>query len=593
MFNLKYIQVKHISVTFSTLLTLTATMPSCQSGHDQKARDLSKRPNIIVIMSDDMGYSDIGCYGGEIRTPNLDKLAENGIRMTQFYNAARCCPTRASLLTGLYPHQAGIGWMTGVDIESSIPAYHGDLSFNAVTLAEVARSAGYSTFAVGKWHVSKNVRDEGPKHNWPLQRGFDRYYGTIQGAGSFWDPATLCRDNTLITPFNDPEYDAQGYYYTDALSDEASRFIGERDKNKPFFLYVSHTAAHWPMHARPEDIQKYKGMYDGGYEKIRDKRYRRMQEMNLIDTSVELTPPDFMPWADGINKQVEAERMEIYAAMVDVMDEGIGRIVDRLKEENIFENTIIIYLQDNGACAEEIGTRGRTRPVAPDVTVLRALAPDEPEYMIIPRITREGKIVMHGEGIAGGPDTTYVAYGKSWANVSNTPFREYKHWVHEGGIATPLIIHCPKMIRKPGRLSSFPGHLIDIMPTLVELTGAEFPENFGGYEITPPEGVSLVPLFSKERSERQQLIFWEHEMNRALRSGDWKLVSKGQLLNGGYGQWKNYSTGKWELYNLKLDRAEMHDLSETYPDKVKELTALWEVHARRTGVFPTPWTATD
>lgn len=581
--------MKNKTVAFSAVITLTATLPSCQTGQERTSLQLAKRPNIIVIMSDDMGYSDIGCYGGEIRTPNLDKLAENGIRMTQFYSAARCCPTRASLLTGLYPHQAGIGWMTGVDIESDIPAYHGDLSFNSVTLAEVARSAGYSTFAVGKWHVSKNVRDDGPKHNWPLQRGFDRYYGTIQGAGSFWDPATLCRDNKLITPFNDPEYDAEDYYYTDALSDEASRFIEERDKNKPFFLYLSYTAAHWPMHARQEDIQKYEGMYDKGWDEIRKNRYRKMKEMNLIDSSVELTPPDYPEWQAYNNKQAEAGRMEIYAAMVSVMDEGIGRIVGRLKEEGILENTLIVYLQDNGACAEEIGTRGKTRPVVQDISELKPLLPDEPEYMIIPGITRQGKVVMQGEGISGGPDTTYVAYGKSWANASNTPFREYKHWLHEGGISTPLIIHYPDRIRKPGRLSSYPSHLIDIMPTLIELTGATYPENAKGNSIIPPEGISLVPLFKKETVTREKDLFWEHEMNRAYRSGDWKLVSKGHLMNGGYGRWQNYSVDSWELYNVKEDRAEMNDLSGQYPEKVQELTALWEMHALRTGVFPTPW----
>lgn len=581
--------MKNKTVAFSTLITLTATLPSCHWGQERTSLEQGKRPNIIVIMSDDMGYSDIGCYGGEIRTPSLDKLAKNGIRMTQFYNTARCCPTRASLLTGLYPHQAGIGWMTGVDIESDIPAYHGDLSINSVTLAEVARSAGYSTFAVGKWHVSKNVRNDGPKHNWPLQRGFDRYYGTIQGAGSYWDPSTLCRDNTLITPFNDPEYKPEDYYYTDALSDEASRFIKERDKNKPFFLYLAYTAGHWPMHARQEDIQKYKGTYDGGWDEIRKNRYGKMLEMNLINSNVQLTPPDYPEWQSYNNKQVEAGRMETYAAMVSVMDEGIGRIVGRLKEEGILDNTLIVYLQDNGACAEEIGTRGKTRPVAPDISVLKPLLPDEPEYMNIPRITRQGKIVMHGEGISGGPDTTYVAYGKYWANASNTPFREYKHWLHEGGISTPMIIHYPDQIQNPGRLSSYPSHLIDIMPTLVELTGAKYPETVKDNSIIPYEGISLVSLFKEEPATREKDLFWEHEMNRAYRAGDWKLVSKGHLMNGSYGKWQNYSLEKWELYNMKEDRAEMNDLSGQYPEKVQELSALWEMHALRTGVFPTPW----
>jgi arylsulfatase len=581
--------MEKLKLFFLIVMTLPVFLHYCCSAQEKINRDRGSRPNIILIMSDDMGFSDIGCYGGEINTPNLDRLAEHGIQFTQFYNAARCCPTRASLLTGLYPHQAGIGWMTGVDIETSIQAYQGDLNFNCVTLAEVAKSAGYSTFAAGKWHVSKNVRDEGPKHNWPLQRGFDRYYGTIQGAGSYYDPATLCRDNKLINPLTDMEYNPKNYYYTDAISDEAARFINERDRNRPFFLYIAYTAAHWPMQAKPEDIRKYKGKYDSGWEEIRKQRYQRMKEIGVIKSGTALSTFDSNHWEDTKNKEVEAGRMEIYAAMIDAMDQGIGRVIGMLKKENIFENTVIIYLQDNGGCAEEIGSKGKTRPVSTIENELIPLQPGDIEYRIIPGITRNGKQVMQGEDISGGPDTTYVAYGKAWAKVSNTPFREYKHWVHEGGISTPLIVHYPDGINQPGQLCSFPCHIIDIMPTIVELTDAEYPCNFNDNIITPMEGISLLLLLNGNKQNRTNPIFWEHEMNRAVRLDNWKLVSKGSLHNGTYGNWENYSTGKWELYNINNDRSEMNDLSSQYPEKKSELETLWKSIAERVGVFPAPW----
>ncbi len=552
----------------------------------EKRSDL-ERPNIIVIMADDMGFSDVGCYGGEIQTPNLNDLAQNGIRFTQFYNAARCCPTRASLLTGLYPHQAGMGWMTGIDSEN--PAYQGDLNSNCVTLAEVAKTSGYSTFMAGKWHVSKNVKAEGSKNNWPLQRGFDRFYGTIEGAGNYYDPATLCRDNTLINPFIDSEYSSEDYYYTDAISDEAARFIKERDKKNPFFLYVPYTAAHWPMQAKSEDIKKYKGVYDAGWEEIRKQRIEKMKMLGLISPDTELSPLDTHLWSQEKNKEVQAGRMEIYAAMIDVMDQGIGGIVETLKNEGILENTLILYLQDNGGCAEEIGTKGATRLWAESEEELIPLEKDGIEYNVIPKVTRNGKPIWQGEGIKGGPDSTYVAYGKSWANVSNTPFREYKHWIQEGGISTPLIAHYPKMIKNNNSLNSFPSHIIDIMSTMVELMGANYPTEKDGNKIHPMEGVSLVPIFKGEEIRRETPIFWEHELNRGVREGDWKLVSKGELLDGPYSKWTNYKLGNWELYNIAEDRSELNDLSKAYPLKVKEMAALWDDYAERIHVFPNPW----
>ncbi|MAZ27020.1 MAG: arylsulfatase [Cytophagaceae bacterium] len=547
----------------------------------------NSRPNIILIMSDDMGYSDIGCYGGEIQTPNLDNLAKNGIRFTQFYNAARCCPTRASLLTGLYPHQAGMGWMTGISGEN--PSYQGDLSKKSMTLSEVAKSAGYSTFMTGKWHVSKNVKADGPKDSWPLQRGFDRYYGTIQGAGNYYDPATLCRDNTLITPFIDDQYPSKDYYYTDAISNEASRFIKERDKASPFFLYMPYTAAHWPMQAKPRDIEKYKGVYDAGWEDIRKKRLNKMKALGILTKNTELSPLNTHPWSEEILKDVESGRMEVYAAMIDAMDQGIGRVLETLKTEGIYENTIILFLQDNGGCAEEIGTEGKTGPWASSPDELKPLAKDEIEYNVIPRVTRQGKPIMKGKDIKGGPETSYVAYGQPWANVSNTPFREFKHWVHEGGIATPLIVHYPKMIKNNNSLNPFPSHIIDIMPTMVELMGAKYPKTKDGEAIPPMEGISLVPFFKGEKAQREGPIYWEHEMNRAVRWGDWKLVSKGELLDGAYAKWTNSKLGKWELYNIAEDRSELHDLAGQYPDKVKLMSEMWDDYAERISVFPNPW----
>src|SRR5690349_15529314 len=311
-------------------------------------------PNLVVIMSDDMGFSDIGCYGGEIRTPTLDRLAAGGLRLTQFYNTARCCPTRASLLTGLYPHQAGIGHMME---DRGLDGYRGELTRRCVTIAEALRPAGYGTYAVGKWHVTKAIKPDGRKDNWPLQRGFDRFYGTITGAGSFYDPSALTRDNTMITAAADPEYKPNQYYYTDAISDHAVKFIGEHHQiavEKPLFLYVAYTAAHWPMHALDEDIAKYKGKYDGGYEPIRQARLARMKVLGLLPPDAELSPTAG-DWNEVENKAWESRCMEVYAAMIDRMDAGISKIVGELQRTGRLENTLIFFLQDNGGCAELMG----------------------------------------------------------------------------------------------------------------------------------------------------------------------------------------------------------------------------------------------
>jgi arylsulfatase len=537
------------------------------------------RPNIIVLMSDDVGYSDIGCYGSEIATPTLDALAQGGVRFTQFYNTARCCPTRAALLTGLYAHQAGIGHMVDDWSTKVGDAYAGDLSKRAVTIAEALKSAGYATYMTGKWHVTKKTKPEGDadRDNWPRQRGFDRFYGTIHGAGSFFDPNTLARDNAFISPYADAEYQPREFYYTDAINDQAARFVTEhrqRSADQPFFLYMAHTAAHWPMHAKESDIAKYKGKYDAGYDAIRAARLAKMKQLGLLDPRWQVSP-QAGDWSAVENKAWEARCMEVYAAMLDCMDQGIGRLVDTLKKNGQFENTLILYLQDNGGCAEMMGRNGPLKPRA-DAPTLPPLAKDFLQPDMIPKQTRDGFPMRQGAGVMPGGADTFIGYGKSWANVSNTPFREYKHWEHEGGISTPLIAHWPAGIARErgGKLEAQPAHLIDLMATCVDLASAKYPAEFAGQKIQPMEGVSLAPAFAGKPLNRVQPIFWEHEGNRAIRSGDWKLVSK--------------HPGGWELYDIAADRTEMHDLAAQQPERVKEMSAQWEAWARRVGVMPWP-----
>jgi arylsulfatase A-like enzyme len=538
------------------------------------------RPNVIIILADDVGYSDLGCYGGEIATPNLDALASGGLRFTQFYNTARCCPTRASLLTGLYPHQAGIGHMMG---DYGVDGYRGDLNRRSVTLAEAVKPAGYRAYAVGKWHVTPGDTAErlASQKNWPLQRGFDRYYGTIHGAGSYWDPSSLVRDNRLITFANDPDYRPTEYYYTDAISDHAAKFVREhaRDhRDKPFLLYVAYTAAHWPLHARERDIAKYKGRYDAGYASIRAGRWEKQKKLGLVDANSHAAPL-VGDWEKETNKEFEARCMETYAAMLTVMDEGIGRLAAELKATGQFDNTVICYLQDNGGCAE---TNGRLGPFVArsDMPTLPAMAKDAPQFSSKPNQTRDGWPVRQGYGVMPGPADTYIAYGRNWANVSNTPFREYKHWVHEGGISTPLIVHWPAGIpaARRGKVEAQPGHLIDLMATCVDLSGTNYPTRFNGEPITPLEGVSLRLALEGKSLQRAQPIFWEHEGNRAIRAGRWKLVSK--------------HPGGWELYDIAADRAEQNDLVTKFPDRVRDLSAQWDAWAKRAGVLPWPVNST-
>ena len=519
---------------------------------------MADRPNIILILNDDMGFSDLGCYGGEVETPNLDHLARRGLRYSQFYNTARCCPSRGSLLTGLYPHQADIGHMMGTH---GLDGYLGDLSPRSVTIAEALKAGGYATFMSGKWHVTRFV--EGPRHNWPCQRGFDDFYGIITGAANFYQPRTLTCNNERITAEGDE------YFITDAISDEAVRQIREhagQDGDKPFFQYVAYTAPHWPLHAHEEDAAKYKGRFDAGWDELRARRQDRLRDMGVLDPDWQLSErdPRVPPWEEAPNKEWECRRMEVYAAQIDRMDQGIGRILQALEETGQSDNTWIVFLADNGGCAEEL-----------DASMAERVATGWEQ--IGTSTTRQGEPVRFGNSPAiwpGGEDT-YASYGIPWANVSNSPFRLYKHWVHEGGIATPLIMAGPDI--RPGDRGQWrhqPGQLPDIMATCLEWSGSAYPETRQGQTVKPLEGVSLVPTLSDGPSPRE-VLYWEHEGNRAVRRGNWKLV--------------NRYPDPWELYDIEADRTETRDLASEHPDLVKELAALWDTWAARCGVQP--WAA--
>lgn len=499
------------------------------------------QPNIILILADDMGFSDTGCYGGEIETPNIDRLARNGIRYSQFYNAARCCPTRASLLTGVYPHQAGMGWMNNSD--EGTPGYRGDLSKHAVTIAEVLKTAGYSTFMTGKWHLSNTRKnDTGASDNWPKQRGFDRYFGIISGSDSYFSPELFSDNQKYPAP--------PAFYLTHAISDTTVKYIEQHFssvQNKPLFLYVAYTAPHWPLHALEEDIKKYGDLYQAGWDEIRERRLEKQVESGLWKSKLELSPRDAKvpEWSSlsAEEKKEFARRMAIYAAQIDAMDQGIGRIIKKLEETNQLDNSVIFFLSDNGGCAEFISS-GESKDLSGELT------------------------------------DTWESYRIHWANASNTPFREYKHYTHEGGIRTPLIVQWPGGIRKPARggfVRDY-GHINDIMATCIELAHADYPKEYGGNTIVPLQGKSLVPHFSNKENS-QGPIFWEHEGNIGMRDGDWKLVAATPINQA-------FDPARLELYNLKSDPVELHDLVRLYPEKRDRMYAEWQAWAEDNHVFP-------
>ncbi len=517
------------------LLTLLTTCTTFALNGLAASEDVAPRPNIIIVLVDDMGFSDVGCYGGEVDTPNIDQLAAGGLRFTQFYNSGRCCPTRASLMTGLHPHQVGIGHMTEPP-EQSLGfegPYQGFLNDQCTTIAQVLRGAGYHTLMTGKWHLGMHRRE-----SWPLQRGFDRYYGCVSGGCNYFKPG----GKRGITAGNDPVATGEGFYTTDAFTDQACRFITESiaAEDKPFFLYLSYNAPHWPLNSKWKEFQKYKGSYTDGWEPLMRRRLKKQKAMGMFAEDLVAAPHVGPSW-DSLSEEQRDDLdsiMAAYAGCIDSIDQNIGKLVDHLRELGKLDDTVIFFLSDNGACQEG----GR-------------LGQGSAEMVKNPPL----------ETTAG------VRLGLAWANACNTPFRLYKHFVHEGGACTPLIVHWPAGI-SPEANGSFVrqyAYLPDFMATCVELAGARYPDH-----IPACEGASMVPLLrGSEEPIHQTPIFWEHEGNAAVRFGKWKLV-------------REYRK-PWELYDLDTDRSEMNDLAEREPVECDRLVQLWTAWAKENRVaFP-------
>jgi arylsulfatase len=521
----------------------------------------SKKPNIILMMVDDLGYSDLGCYGGEISTPNIDSLGYNGLRFTQMYNGARCCPSRAALLTGLHPHQAGIGQMTA---DLGVPAYQGYLREGCVTIAEVMKTAGYRTMLSGKWHVSGSW-DNRDRDNWilgdkkhplPKQRGFDRSFGLLNAADSFWNPKSLILEDVLI------DVETTDFHMTDAIGDHAVNQIEESvEMGMPFFQYVAFTAPHWPLHAWEDDIVKYEGKYMAGYDAVRTARHEQQKGLGVVDDKWEISPrdSDSPDWDDVQNKEYEDIRMATYCAMIEQVDRTVGRIVDALKAQGEYDNTVIMFLSDNGGCAELFQEDSDW--------------PDPSQWES--STTLDGEPVRVGDipELRPGPDTTFQAVELPWANVSDAPFRLFKRWVHEGGISTPFIVHWPDGIEKSNILNN-PMHIIDISATCYDIAGAQYPKEHHDAEITPLEGESFLPALQGRKLDRESPITIEHEGNRGIRIGDWKLVA----------EWDK----PWELYNITDDRTEQSDLIDGEKDRAKSFVKQYYEWAERAEVLPWP-----
>jgi arylsulfatase A-like enzyme len=512
------------------------------------------QPNVVLVLVDDMGFSDIGCYGGEIDTPNLDRLAIGGVRFSHFYNTARCSPSRASLLTGLHPHQTGIGVLTNND---GPRGYSGTINEQCVTVAEVLKTAGYNTCLSGKWHLASEMHE--PNKAWPTRRGFDRFFGTLTGCGSYFSPGTLTRGES------NAEHEAleSDFYYTDAITNEATAFIHDQatPSPSPFFLYVAYTAPHWPLHALPEDIDKYRGVFDEGWDVLRTKRMERLYESGLLDASVTLSDrdPTQPAWEQTEHKAWEAQRMEAYAAQIDRMDKGVGKILDALEATGQLENTLILFLSDNGASPETM-PHGDMEKFRQRTDILRST-------------TRDGQTVHVGNNasVVPGAEDTYASYGRSWANLSNTPFRFYKRWTHEGGISTPFIVHWPHGELGNGSIVRAPFQLTDVMPTILEAAGVAYPSQYGDRTILPCEGRSLLPAL-RGQSSPDGALYWEHTGNAAIRRGAWKLL-------------REYPH-PWELYDMAHDRSELNNLADAHPDIVRDLATEWDAWATRIGVIP-------
>lgn len=527
----------------------------------QSATQAESKPNIILIVADDMGFSDLGCYGSEIKTPTLDQLGHQGLRLSQFYNGTRCCPSRSAILTGLYPHQAGIGHMTE---DRGLAAYSGTLTNTCVTIPEVLKKNGYATGMTGKWHLIRHNRLDTTNPNWPTARGFDYFYGTIPGHGSLWDPKGLFLNKT-------PQKAEKGFFYTDAIADHAIEFIDiSTAAKKPFFLYMPFTAPHYPLHAREKTINQYEDTYKIGWDAIRQQRYEGLKKEGILKAETKLSPrdPASPAWDKEEHKRWQAHRMQVFAAMVQEMDEAIGHVIEKLKTNKQFDNTLIVFISDNGGSNE-----GHLNN-----TIERLNKPWKSS--MFPDKTLDGHPVMPGDftNLYLGPDNTYGSYGISWANVSNAPFRRHKSWLHEGGISAPCIVHWPAKIKKPA-IQHAPAHVIDLMPTFLEASQSTYPTQYKGNAITALEGKSL---FAKDL-DKDRGIGWEHEGNRAYRIGPWKIVSEYP------GSWKTFypypEQGEWELYNMDNDRTELNNLAKKHPEILAKLVKEYQQWSKRLGVI--------
>jgi arylsulfatase A-like enzyme len=527
------------------------------------------RPNIIVILADDLGYSDIGCYGSEIATPNIDYLAYNGLRFSAFYNTSRCCPTRAALLTGIYNHRAGIGEMT---TDRNLPGYRGHLTENTVTLAEVLKAAGYHTGMTGKWHVSNTIEQPSqqeqvkwlnhqtvhplfsPLNQYPTSRGFEKYFGNIFGVVDYFDPFSLVNGRDPVTQV------PAGYYHTNAINDTAAAYIREFCKDsRPFFLYVAETAPHWPLHALPEDIKKYENTYRQGWDAIREARYKKMISLGLIDSAHSKLSPRInneLSWKNNKDSVWDARAMAVHAAMIDRMDQGIGNIINTLKATGELDNTIILFLSDNGASPEDCARFG-------------------PGFDR-PGETRDGRKISYpvNKDVLPGPQTTFASIGERWANVANTPYRFAKAESYEGGVRTPFIAFWPKgMKAAKGSITKQPGHVMDIMATFLDVSGATYPSRFNNSDITPLAGKSFLSSLLGKNESGNRSLYNEHFRARYIRDNSWKLVSTSRDTT-------------WHLYRIQDDETELNNLAASYPEVVRKMTVQYQEWANRNKVYP-------
>lgn len=506
----------------------------------------AKRPNIVLILADDMGYADLGCWGSEISTPNIDKLATNGVRFTGMHNNPRCTVTRAALLTGLYPTQAGLGFNTGND---GTPQYQGYLNDSCVTLGEALGGAGYRTAIAGKWNVAPWGRTTTAE---PHERGFERALCDVGGEALTYFDTIRYLNGKVIGRSSDPNY-----YFTRSVTGYCVASIKEMHASgDPFFLYAAYTAPHFPLQAPSLDVEPYHGHYSMGWDVLRQQRWEAGKEAGVIDPAWTLPPPGpgTTTYAQSQDLEWEQRRMEVYAAQVSVMDEGVGKIVAELEALKILDNTLIIFLSDNGACAEVVH-RGNKHAQA---------------------LTRNGKPMDAGNipTVLPGPSNTFQSYGIDWANTSNTPFRMYKRYTEEGGISSPMVASWPGTL-PTGGLDARLLHVMDLMPTFMELAGKPYPTTFANKAITPTEGQSFAPILTDAADQadwkRSGMLFWEHMGHRAARDGDWKVVSE-------------LPVGGWELFNMASDRTETVDLSSSNPAMLASLSSAYDAWKARVGV---------